>query len=487
MIIARTLALSLLVSTLLSPSLASATSVTPLPAATALTLPTPNNGVFEGYLPAMACFSLGNCVAGGTFNDGNNNQQAVLINEVGGVWQTGVQVTPPNGPVARSQGVSIYDASCAGAGSCAATGTYLDAAGAQHTMVVNEVNGSWRPSQSLALPTNAPSSGLQSQPHAITCASVGNCVVVGTYNTTASTFATQGFVANEVNGVWRSASVVVLPVNKNKNPQVTFNQVVCWAVGSCEAVGGYVDSAGVTHAFVVTSIRGVWRPAQLIALPSNASAYAGAAFNEITCYGPATCTVIGTYTTTTGAQFPMAATMTKGVWARAVSVALPADAGANPATFLWGYKGISCASLGNCAFGGDYTTKAVGTKPALHQGFLVNEVNGVWQSASPLPLPSRAMYAGANGGVIAVSCTSVGACTAAAAYVDRAGNYQTMIISETATTWGAPQPLTLPNGATTVGTGGGIYGLRCFTTGGCQVVGTYQASSSTYEGFTVRW
>jgi len=486
MTFARTLAASLVAGLLLAPGIAAA-STTPLPAATALALPTPNNGVYEGYLPAMACASPGNCVAAGTFNDGNSNQQGVILNESNGVWQTGIQITPPNGPVARSQGVSLYDAACGAVGNCSVTGTYLDTAGSQFTMVINEVKGVWQPSLTLALPSNASTSGLQSQPHSITCASSGNCVVVGTYNTNSSLFVTTGFVANEVNGVWHKAVAVTLPSTANANPQVTFNQVSCWAVGSCDAVGGFADTSGVTHAFVLTSARGTWHAAQSLALPSNASAYAGASLNEITCFAPATCTVLGTYTSSSGAQLPMAATMTKGVWARAVSITLPSDAAVNPATFIWGYKGISCSSLGNCTFGGDYTTKPVGKSPSLHQGFLVNEVHGVWQNATTLPLPAHAVDAGTNGGVIAVSCVAVGSCTAAAAYVNSAGNYDTMVISENGFTWATPQPLTLPNGAATVGTGGGIYGLRCFAAGGCQVVGSYLASATTYEGFAVRW
>jgi len=487
MTVARTLAVALLTSVLAAPSVAAATSTTPLPVATALSLPTPNAGIYEGYLPAMACWSPGNCVAGGTFNDGKNNQQGVVLNESNGVWQTGIQISPPNGPVARSQGVSIYDAACGGPSSCSVTGTYLDSFGSQHTMVINEVNSAWQHAQELRLPTDAPSSGLQSQPHSISCVSVGNCVVVGTYNTTTN-FVTMGFAANEVNGVWKNATAVVLPTNQNANPQVTFNQVSCWAVGGCEAVGSYVDTFGVTHAFVLTSTRGVWHSAQLVPLPSNTSAYSGASFNEVTCYATATCTIIGTYTSSTGAQLPMAATMIKGVWARAVSIALPSDAAANPATFLWGYKGIACGSAGNCTFGGDYRTKATSAQqPSLQQGFVVNQIRGVWQSATTLPLPARAAQAGTNGGVIAVSCVAVGSCTAAAAYLNNVGAYNTMVISETGFTWGPPQPISLPNGASTVGTGGGIYGLRCFATGGCQVVGSYLATSTTYQGFAVRW
>lgn len=488
--VGRTSIIFALLASLVTPAVADAASTTTTTSATtsatsgtiasALTLPAPNKGIFEGYLPALACTSVGNCIAAGTFTDGNGNQQGVIFNEVSGTWQTGVLITPPVGAVSTSQGVTIYDAACGAAGSCSVIGAYLDANGNQHSFVVNQVRGTWQAGQALTLPANALTSGLQSAPRSISCATGGNCVIVGTYNTNAQSFETHGYVDNEVNGTWHSASELVMPSDANANPMVTVSQVTCWAAGNCDAVGSYIDIAGVTHAIVSQSTHFAWHTARALLLPASASAFAGASFSEVTCASPSNCVAIGSFNNAAGALEPMAASMINGVWGRAVAITLPTGANANPATFYWGYKGVSCATPTDCAFGGDYVT-TTGT----HQGFLVNERHGTWQTATTLHLPPGAKYAGANGGVIAVACQTAGVCTAAGAFVNAKGLYQTELVRETGNTWGAPIVITLPKAAPTVGVNGGVYGLRCFTSTSCQVLGSYLASGSTYEGFVV--
>jgi hypothetical protein len=447
--------------------------------ATLLTLPTPNKGLFEGFLPAFACTSSGNCIAGGAYSDGSNNQQGVLYSELDGTWQAGVPLLAPQGASTPNPAITLYDGACGAAGSCSVLGTFNDHAGNGQALVADQVNGSWTRARALVMPSDALGAQLQVQPRAITCWSAGNCVAVGTYN--ASTmFTEQGFLATEHSGTWQAAQRVSLPADQGLNPLVALNQVACWGTGSCAAVGSYVDANGVTHAIIVPRAGGTWRPAQVVVLPARSSAYAGATLNEITC-SLTFCTAVGSFTTLAGSQQPMALTRNTRGWLPAVQVAMPTIAAANPTPFYWGYAGISCASAGNCSFGGNYLNKS-----GYHQGFLANEVNGVWQTATTLKLPAGALYAGANGGVIADSCTAVGNCTAAAAFVNASKQYQAMLITETNNVWGSPSIVTLPNNAATVGVNGGIYGLACFATLGCEVSGSYLVSGSTYEGFTAR-
>ena len=111
-------------------------------------------------------------------------------------------------------------------------------------------------------------------------------------------------------------------------------------------------------------------------------------------------------------------------------------------------------------------------------------MNGAWKPAKTLSLPSGAQQAGKNGGAVAFTCSSVGNCSAGAAYLDSSGNYQAGIVSEVNGTWQTTQKLTLPNGATTVSPAGGVYGLICRASS-CTALGSYQTSSGSYQGFTV--
>jgi hypothetical protein len=167
------------------------------------------------------------------------------------------------------------------------------------------------------------------------------------------------------------------------------------------------------------------------------------------------------------------------VWSRASEIKLPATAATNPLVLLYGFAGISCASAGNCAAGGQYQDKSHD-----FQGLLVNEVSGHWQTATELPLPAGSVQAGKNGGVVTVSCISAGDCVAGAAYENSSGNYQALLIHETNHSWGPGTKVTLPAGSTTVGTAGGIYAVACQKTGACGAVGSYETASGAYLGFT---
>lgn len=442
-------------------------------------LPSGGSGVYQGYLPFLSCPSAGNCVAGGSYAAGTN-QAGLLLNEVAGVWRTPTAVLPPNDAATGSAaGVSIYGVSCAAAGNCSAVGTYYDKANNLQSFVESEVGGRWLAATKIALPTNALLSNQSSLVHSISCKAIGACSAVGTYEANATPTANiEGFVANEVNGRWLTAREVVLPAGVRGNPNVTLNQVACTSDGNCSAVGSYIDADNVTHAMVVIEVKRAWRPATALLLPGNASAYSGASLSEVTCSTAGACDAVGTYNTTTGVQ-GMAASEIRGGWRRAVQLQLPSNAAANPHVLFFGFQGIACPTAGNCASGGQYIDAS-----GLYQGFLVNEVNSRWQAASELALPAGSRQASKNGGVVAVSCSSPGICSAGAAYVDASGSYQALTINEINRTWQPGVRLALPAGALGVGIYGGIYSIVCQPNGTCAGIGSYLDSSSNYQGFT---
>jgi hypothetical protein len=167
-------------------------------------------------------------------------------------------------------------------------------------------------------------------------------------------------------------------------------------------------------------------------------------------------------------------------WKRATAMVMPAGAKSDPRVFFYGFNAISCSSSGNCSAGGQYTDAG-----GHYQGFFVDQVNGAWQSASELKLPSGAAQAGKNGGVVALSCTSSSTCSAGAAYVDASGDYQALVINRVGGAWQAGTKVSLPAGAASVGVDGGVYGLICKSANACTATGSYQKSATVYEGFTL--
>ena len=261
---------------------------------------------------------------------------------------------------------------------------------------------------------------------------------------------------------------------------MTLGQVACASPGDCSAVGSYIDANNVTHALIVSEAAGTWSPGVSLLLPGNASAYPTASLSAITCSRGASCTAIGSYEDSRGNYEGLAVTETNAKWGRAIEMRMPASAGANPHVFFYGYGGVSCRTKGNCSAGGQYRDAS-----GDYQGFLVSEVNGVWQSATKLKLPASAQQAGKNGGVVAVSCASPGNCSTGAAYVDASGNYQALVANQVAGQWQIGTKVTLPPGATTVGVDGGVYGVVCQKSGACVATGSFLSGATNYQGFTI--
>lgn len=445
--------------------------------ATALSLPSPNTGLNQGYLPFQSCSSVGNCAVTGIYLGAHAYATGVIEYQVKGVWQKPISVTPPNGYSAL-KGVTMEGISCASDGNCVVLGQYANATN-QLPFTVTEHNGVWQKGSELALPAGAMRTGEFATPRSITCVSIGNCTVVGTYTTSNPTFATQGFMKSEINRVWRPAVKLSLPAATNTNPFVSLSQIACWAPTSCLAVGSYLDANNVTHAIVVPEVSGAWKRAAIMALPGNASAFAGAQFNEVACATDGSCLAAGTYNTITGAVQPLVALSVAGVWDRAVEVRLP-NAAANPSALLYGFKGVACASAGNCALGGQFLDNS-----GHYQGFLANVVHGTLQRAHVLVLPAGAVQSGHNGGVVSISCPSVGTCVAGAAYLNAQNAYVALLATETNNVWSGGATVALPGTASTVGIAGGIYSVQCFSVTTCQISGSYQSGTNRYDGFAL--
>src|SRR6266851_4973254 len=87
----------------------------------------------------------------------------------------------------------------------------------------------------------------------VSCATVGNCAVGGSYtDATGNNGQAQTFVLNETNGAFRKAIQVPGLVTLNAGSNASIDSVSCGAAGNCAVVGTYRDGAGHTQAFVVS-------------------------------------------------------------------------------------------------------------------------------------------------------------------------------------------------------------------------------------------
>jgi hypothetical protein len=444
-------------------------------------LPKGATGIPDGFLPSLSCVSALECVAGGDYATSSGATEGLIVSETNGVWRAPISLLPPLGASANPA-VTIFDVSCGAAGNCAAVGSYEDAARNVMPFTANEVGGRWLRARELTLPKNALVNGQSGELHAVDCVSANNCSAVGEYFDNYSAYPrSQGFVATEVRGRWSSASEVTMAQPTNFNPFVTFAQLACSSLGNCVGVGSFINAHDVTEGLIVSQVRGVWHKGEEVPLPASASAFSGASLSEVSCLADSTCAALGTFISQTGALEAMTTSGANGAWSRAVALTMPVGSNANPHAFLFGFDGIACATTGNCSVGGQYEDSA-----GTYQGFLANEVNGVWTQAVEMPLPSGGVTGGKNGGVVAVACPSVGECQASGSYLDTAGAYQAVTLSEVNGVWQRGTKVTLPDGASTVGVDGGIYAIVCPSASTCVGVGSYLKGGAVYEGFTLQ-
>src|SRR5436305_10152143 len=96
---------------------------------------------------------------------------------------------------------------------------------------------------------------------------------------------------------WGTGVEGTLPSNANANPNVTINAVSCASVGNCVAVGSYVDNASPasTQGLLLSEVSGVWQPGVEAMVPSDTSVVPNATVQRVSCPSAGNCTAIGHY------------------------------------------------------------------------------------------------------------------------------------------------------------------------------------------------
>ncbi len=317
-------------------------------------------GGVSAYLSRVTCVSVDNCVVVGGYEDANTLFQGLVLTETNGTWKP-VEVdlsaltTSPDG-VSTHPNAFLNEVACLSAGNCTAVGNYYDASGTEQLMVVTETNGSWAPASQLDL------SALSTSPYPdiyqLSCASAGNCVVVGSYADSSND--RQGLILTETNGVWASAAADLSGLSTSLNPNASLAALSCPSAGNCTAVGHYQTAAGIYQPLLVTETGGIWEPAVSAALPADSQLsnlnQRDLWLNSVSCASVGNCTAVGSYDATASNEIVgLTLTESAGHWAQGTQAALPSgdQAATNPEMSL---DSISCSSATSCEVAGTYET-----------------------------------------------------------------------------------------------------------------------------------
>jgi hypothetical protein len=210
----------------------------------------------DASLTSVSCASTGNCAAGGRYKDGSAHYQAYVVSEQNGRWTTNAKEVPGTANLNLGGNAQVTSISCTGTTSCVAGGNYEDGSGHNQAFVASSKNGVW--SKAIIVP-GTPAAVLVSgvaQLSSISCRSAGNCSAGGYYDFGGGNNR-HAFVVSSTNGVWGTATEVpgIDGLGLGTFSQVT--SISCAGVGNCAVVGSF-DSSGDDEAFAAAETNGVW-------------------------------------------------------------------------------------------------------------------------------------------------------------------------------------------------------------------------------------
>ncbi len=197
---------------------------------------------------SVSCSSAGNCSAGGYYGPYAGTEHAFVVSESHGTWAPVVEVAQS----LDKSGSEIASISCPTDGNCVAGGDYFDGGANLHAMVVEEVGGVWQSAQEVAGSLNV---GDYAQISSVSCASAGNCGAAGYYANVYGGFV--GLVATETDGSWDAGKEVAASPFSGRlgmDALAQVNSISCPSVDNCAAAGVLDDVNDIQQAFVVVEI-----------------------------------------------------------------------------------------------------------------------------------------------------------------------------------------------------------------------------------------
>jgi hypothetical protein len=330
----------------------------------------------EQGLRSVACASTGNCVAVGYYYDSADVRQGLIETDTNGNWQSSKASLSGLSVSSSSPDQYLSNVACGSAGNCVATGSYRDGSSYQQGLIATETNGVWSYKQaSLSGLITDTSPGVQFE--SLSCASVGNCAATATYYDAGG--GQQGLIETETNGGWSVSQVNLANLTTNVNPLAQARSVSCASAGNCSLVGTYQDPSGSSRPMAETEQNGIWHPAIELALPANAGSNIDNAaelhLNSVSCASSGDCVAVGSYDATSADDVEaVVLTQTAGTWSIGVQFGYPTAAASNPSAAL---DSVSCGTSGACAVAGTYEDNNATT-----QALIAQRSDGNWSSTN---------------------------------------------------------------------------------------------------------
>ncbi|HEX7300567.1 MAG TPA: Ig domain-containing protein [Solirubrobacteraceae bacterium] len=315
----------------------------------------------DARLATVSCPSAGSCATVGSYSV-SGGVKAMVASRSNGTWSSATALTPPGDADTTTPSFALGSVACGAAGSCSTGGYYRDTAGANRAMVASLAGGTWSSATQVALPGNAASSGQDAAVYSVACRAAGSCSAVGYYTDSAGGY--RGMTLTQTNGSWSAATEIPAPADVITPPFTQLLSIDCGAVGSCATAGSYTDVTNHSRALVASQSNGIWSGAVELAPPDPHTANPERVLSAVACGGPGSCAAVGFYIDGAGGQEPMAASQSAGEWSGASAVALPPNAAASP-TQGSSLDAIACPAAASCSAVGAYRDTSGAQRPMV--------------------------------------------------------------------------------------------------------------------------
>jgi hypothetical protein len=243
-----------------------------------------------GAVTSVSCPSAGNCALTGGYSDGAGSEQAYVDTEASGKWGN-AQPIPYLSTLNAGKNATVSQVSCASAGNCAVSGAYTDGAGHQQAFVDLEVGGHWQDADSLLVPSfNA---GGDAEATAASCPAVNSCVFGG--QSTDSHGFKQSWVAYQVGAhswsEWEPPGTTSTGTNGDLGG---VSSLSCSSVGNCVVVGSYL-SGSTQVPYLLNDDGGAWDSAASPLTGYGLPAGSSGGLTSVSCSSSTECVATGSY------------------------------------------------------------------------------------------------------------------------------------------------------------------------------------------------
>jgi hypothetical protein len=354
-------------------------------------------------LAGVASWSGSACVAVGGYVSTSTRGEPMVAAGTVSRWRRATTIAVPADRAAAHSVGSLAAVACPAARTCVAVGSYESAAPAVLPVVATDVGGTWGPATPIVLPVDAGPDQL-ARLTSVACPAVGACVAVGTYVDTRGV--TRLLAATETAGTWGAATPLALPPGAGDVPRtpgtVGLAGVACTAIGSCVAVGDFLDAAGSFAPLRIVESSGAWGAATRVPVASGDGAPGPAVLRSVACGGPGWCVAVGWSNGVVG-WTPIVSTEAAGRWGAAVPIGYPPGFG----HAVGGFTAVACTAPSSCTAVG-WLRRAGAADLAL----VGVDVRGRWQPLTAVAARQGRSPSLSLGGVacpVANRCVAVGA------------------------------------------------------------------------------